>query len=755
MATDRWDQIEALFERAVELSPEERPEFLEKKCGRDRELKNELECLLANDHRAGTHFLEPRHADRRLEHNHLDFDPLLNQRIGSYQTKSVIAHGGMGTVYLADQDNPRREVALKVMHSAPWSAAARKRFEYESQVLARLQHPNITQVFQAGIHLTESGAAVPFFAMEYLFEAKTITQHVRESHFDIRRSLELFLEVCDAVTHGHQIGVIHRDLKPDNILVTAEGRVKVIDFGVARAVDSDIAQTTTHTDAGQIIGTLQYMSPEQCVADADGIDTRTDVYSLGVVLFELLTGQTPYDVSRMTIHAAARVICEQAPASPSSLERRCRGDLETIVLKALEKSRAKRYTGVEALSADIRRYLNREPISAHPPNAWTKAMGWASRHPAPATAVFSAIIGLSVLAATVASVWYLDRTPYDLARYRRGKMIESDRLGPADELRLRARNGNPLRIWRKPSERITDGILVQKPESMGGGQLAIVGFDAGHKGRLAGSLCAFDVDGDFVQPLWQQRIENSDLPDDERAKGPSRGDFGVFLIYDADVFPDEQSPGPELVVVFFHSYSRRAIRIIDLSGRLLYQVWHDGDLTDVRWLPSSKKLICLGADEGAKALANESNSAATLFPTAFAICPEFMFISSEYLSQTGTDARLRFVWNRYFSPPHSSQSAYHRRISGVRTDQATGVARIGISIEIYMAGKLDLDKDDDYLAAFGVVIDEHGNLIQGTQEPGDFYLKSRAKHNLPDPSEFQLTNEPPTEVWSPESSQRL
>ncbi len=247
----------------------------------------------------------------------------------------------MGTVYLAMQDEPRRHVALKLMKHGVASRSALRRFKFEAQLLARLRHPGIAQIYESGTHDTGTGG-VPYFAIEYVPGALPLTTYAKEKKLDIGKRMELFAEVCDAVAHGHQKGIIHRDLKPANILVDSHGRPRIIDFGVARATDSDLAVTTLQTDLHQIIGTLQYMSPEQCGNDALDIDTSSDVYALGVVLYELLCDQLPYDISSLLLPAAIETIRTTEPARPSTIYRSLRGDLETIVLKALNKERDRR-----------------------------------------------------------------------------------------------------------------------------------------------------------------------------------------------------------------------------------------------------------------------------------------------------------------------------------------------------------------------------------------------------------------------------
>ncbi|HIA72752.1 MAG TPA: serine/threonine protein kinase [Phycisphaerales bacterium] len=285
--------------------------------------------------------------------------------IGRYKILGVIASGGMGVVYEAMQEAPRRRVALKIIKAGAGSDMALRRFQFEAQTLAKLSHPNIAQIFEAGTWESENGES-PFFAMEYIPGAIGFVEYAQKRDLSIKDRLELFQKICEAVHHGHQKGVIHRDLKPDNILVDNQGEPKIIDFGVARATDADLAVTTMQTTMGQLIGTLQYMSPEQCDADPDCIDTRSDVYALGVILFQLLSGKLPYDLRRQAIHEAVRVIKEQRPESLGTISTTLKGDIDTIALKAMEKDRERRYQSAAELASDIHHFLNNEPILARP-----------------------------------------------------------------------------------------------------------------------------------------------------------------------------------------------------------------------------------------------------------------------------------------------------------------------------------------------------------------------------------------------------
>jgi tetratricopeptide (TPR) repeat protein len=326
-------------------------------------------------------------------------DRILGTTVDKYSIKRVIGEGGMGVVYEAVQHSPRRTVALKMMKHGVTSKSALRRFEYEAQTLGRLRHDGIAQIYEAGTW-DDGSEGRPWFAMEYLQGAKSLTQYCNDKKFGTRERLEIFSKVCAAVQHGHAKGIIHRDLKPSNILVTSSGVPKVIDFGVARSTDSDLVVTTLQTDVGALIGTIQYMSPEQCDADPNDIDTRSDVYALGVVLYELLCDQPPYALRHTAIHEAARIIREEEPAKPSSFDKRLRGDLETITLKALAKDRDRRYQSATALEEDLGRYIAGDPIAAKPPSAIEYLKRFARKHKAAAAsivAIFVVLVGAVIV----------------------------------------------------------------------------------------------------------------------------------------------------------------------------------------------------------------------------------------------------------------------------------------------------------------------------------------------------------------------
>jgi tetratricopeptide (TPR) repeat protein/predicted Ser/Thr protein kinase len=319
--------------------------------------------------------------------------------VGRYRILRLLGEGGMGAVYEAEQDFPHRTVALKVIRAGYADTQMLRRFETEAQALGRLQHPGIAQIYDAGTAETPY-ARQPYIAME-MVRGRTLLAWCAEHHLVFRQRLELMAKVCDAVQHAHQRGLIHRDLKPANILVGEDGQPKILDFGIARLTDSD-AQATRQTSMGQIIGTLAYMSPEQVTGDPGELDTRSDVYTLGVILYELLAGKAPYEIGKQ-IHEAMRTIREQEPAALRSIDRNLGGDVESIVAKALEKDKVRRYGSAAELAADIRRYLHDEPIVARPASTTYQIRKFARRHKALVGGI-AAVFAVLVLG-VVASTW--------------------------------------------------------------------------------------------------------------------------------------------------------------------------------------------------------------------------------------------------------------------------------------------------------------------------------------------------------------
>ena len=384
MDTERWQRIEELYHSALELDGNRRAAFLEQACGGDQSLWLEVASLLAEVQRTDD-FLESPAADVAARSLAASCEPDGHSHpatIGHYRIIGRIGEGGMGTVYEAEQDEPRRTVALKVIKLGQTTRERLRRFRLESQALARLQHPGIAQIYEASTADTGLGPQ-PYFAMEFI-RGLPLRRYAEARQLDTRQRLALMVKVCEAVHHAHQRGLIHRDIKPGNILVDESGQPKVLDFGVARVTEVDapegVERATMQTGMGELVGTLAYMSPEQVVGDPFEVDTRSDVYSLGVILYELLSGKPPYRLSHLPLPEAVLTIREMEPETLGSIRSEYRGDVETIVRKALEKDKSRRYASAAELSADIQRYLNEEPIGARPPSTAYQLRKFARRH---------------------------------------------------------------------------------------------------------------------------------------------------------------------------------------------------------------------------------------------------------------------------------------------------------------------------------------------------------------------------------------
>ncbi len=454
------DHAKTIFLRALENHPPEQWEdFLDGACGGDSDLRARVADLLQAHNELGS-FRD----DAPARANTVDMPAAPEAPgavIGPYKLLQQIGEGGMGVVYMAEQTAPvKRKVALKVIKPGMDTRQVIVRFEAERQALALMDHPNIARVFDAGA--TEAGR--PYFVME-LVKGVPITEYCDLNNLPMHARLELFVTVCHAVQHAHQKGIIHRDIKPSNVMVTLhDGQpvVKVIDFGIAKAVSQQLTEKTLFTNFAQMVGTPLYMSPEQAELTGLDVDTRTDIYALGVLLYELLTGTTPFEQVRMrqaALDEIRRIIREEEPPRPSTrlssteggtqtavaarrhidprgLSRLVRGDLDWIAMKALEKDRTRRYATANAFAADVVRYLSDEPVEACPPTSGYRFRKFARRNRV--AMMTTGLVTLALVAGTIVSTWQAIRATRARQDAEVSRTEEAAQRAVADQRRIEA-----------------------------------------------------------------------------------------------------------------------------------------------------------------------------------------------------------------------------------------------------------------------------------------------------------------------------
>jgi len=527
MDRQAWERVRALFERALELPASERGHFLDVTCAGDAALRDEVDAMLRADAEAaatGLAAATPEFADALgADLEGRDGDALAGRRVGAWRLLREIGRGGMGAVYLAERDDGEyaQHAAVKLMRGGWDGEALLQRFRAERQILASLNHPNIARLLDGGV----DGDGRPFLVLEYV-DGRTLAAHCDERSLGIAERLALFLAICDAVAYAHRSLIVHRDLKPSNILVDGEGRVKLLDFGIARLLDPGDA---TATATALRMFTPEYAAPEQI--QGRPVTTGVDVHALGLLLYELLTGRRPYDAPASTPAAYEQAILTQEPLRPSravtqadprsaayaqvrnlqpdALRARLRGDLDAIVLKALRKEPAQRYASVEAMAEDVRAYLAHAPVKARRGNVSYRLSRFVRRHAL--AAGLAAVAVLSLVAGLGAAVWQAR-----VAREQR------------DVARIEARNSAAVvdfltGVFAGPDPANTDGRDPPASELLANGVAGIeaqTDLDASTRSALLGAMARAHSglgDGRRVQELMQRSLDAAERGDDARA----------------------------------------------------------------------------------------------------------------------------------------------------------------------------------------------------------------------------------------------
>ena len=611
MTPENWQKVMQLFTDVRQMdSLPEREDFLQTECKDKPDLLIEVKKLLAGESKNkpayfdkplfGTSFnldeiaevIEDNHendydVDDDMEHleNWITTDTV----VGKFKIINKIGAGGMGIVYRAIQEYPQRVVALKMMKHSVATRKTARRFRYEVDILGKLQHKNIAQIYEAGVYHRDSSydgesEGLPYFVMELIVDAQNLIDYTQANNLNTKQRLELYCAVCDGVQHGHQNGIIHRDLKPSNILIGADGHPKIIDFGVAKAIGGKLDITTMQTDSGKLIGTVQYMSPEQCDVGQSNVtvDTRSDVYTLGILLYQLLCDKLPYNVSDSSLVAAARSVCDAVIVHPATIKRNLKGDLAAIILKALSRNPAARYQSAGELGKDISNYLRGDIIIARPPTSLDKMLGYIKTHPILVTTFICVCISLFIVGGSYFTYINLKSKP--------SQIIYNERTQSAQ---LISYSGKFLKEWKN----VWNAQLIDLPPESGGGKIAAICYSMDGNSITSGRLCLYNAyktaEPITILPL---PVRPDNMPwdwIDQLDTAPENDLFFTSNFITADIYKD--IPGLELVVITSHLPEfPNNISIYDTTGKLLGSQWHKGFISAVTWDEDNEQLIVSG-----------------------------------------------------------------------------------------------------------------------------------------------------------------
>ncbi len=558
--------------------------------------------------------------------------------IPGFRIERRVGEGGCGDVYLAFREGSDRALALKVLARRLGDGPEARRAWRELDVLGQLRLPCVPRLIDYGLY----GGRL-FIATEFI-RGSRLDRHCKDRGLSRAQRVELLAAVADAVQSLHERGVIHRDLKPSNILIDEQNQPVLIDLGIA-ALQSAAGDTITRP--GELVGSLAYMAPEQARGERGSISTRSDVYGLGATAYMLLAGQTPHDAGA-SLHEAIRQVAHDPPRDPRRLDPTLPRPLAAILLKAVAPRPEHRYASAAAMAADLRRWLNHEPIEAAGRTMTQRCAGLIARHPVLATLALCVAIGLLTVVSTSAVVWWMHGQPAELG-------IEGN------SVHLKSRSGRVTHTWtHEPPLKLVSATFVQRPRELGGGRVVLLAYTSETYHPQA-QLFLYDPRRPD-RPTWSSGTEPPEIAMPVPISVVDGDRYGLASVRLLDIFPD--LPGDEIVAVHGHKlYSPNVLRVYDLAGRILYQVWHDGWIGSWIWLPRDGLIVCTG-------LNSENNWKGRGFPdianaiypmTVFALRPRPGDVHQAYIHTPGGLGTVEPIWYKAFQPPHTVDSLHAAR----------------------------------------------------------------------------------------------